>query len=653
MAKSLRIEQLLHGYSHGHHLLAGSIELSKSAQQLTSVLSDLSGPEVSDRFAEYITGYPLADDKYYALGKTWYASEMNRPGCAWTHTLLIRFEDIKAIGDGRILFPHFRRPCKDFERSDYCSTIELQQSSKSGVCLSCTDTANELRYLLWSIYEESKPIILPSDSPDEYEKLILLIWQNQWGGLRKNFSFCTGSFAGRKLGRKSFDIQVVPHALAKSVARGSEESSVADTSAMKASLSGFPNWVGKAADEMLWGNESFRRYLDFFGGDCEKKQYFSSLARLYLHLENGAFSSVDEYLAAATSIFNVDEFALIMRNVLESASKQLPNRWFKCDNIVTFLSELACSEKHSYVWWSSCQLMSVVESLWHSDRIQGKTLFKRLISRDLNQFGESLLKEYSQLLEPEQLPALTDMDLGACNVIVRLNPRFALSSAIWRECGNFQREIIHCLKEGHVENGLPQEIVRKVLIESSETLCDEVFDTFGEVSIRVFLEWAREAIYQNEKKVRMWAKICAHSPETCIQWLSLSEPVETDLLILIVSALDPYSDAVCRCGVGRWAKFFGQLRWETVGADAKLVLAQFFLPLVLASNEVVAEDVMKSAFQTIHDELRKNRFDYGQWLRLERLLPSASWYNSWDKCKRLRRAMRQKGYKMTAEYGDN
>ena len=136
MNENIKIEQTLHGYSHGHHLLAGSIELAKSSQRTMSILSDLSGPEVYENFSEYITGYPLVNDNYYALGKTWYAPEMKRPGCVWTHTLLIHFDNIKEIGDGTILLKYFNRPQKDCDQNEYSNSIELKH---------CIDNFNYIR----------------------------------------------------------------------------------------------------------------------------------------------------------------------------------------------------------------------------------------------------------------------------------------------------------------------------------------------------------------------------------------------------------------------------------------------------------------------------------------------------------------------------
>src|SRR5438128_673752 len=94
---SFVFEQALHGYDSGHRLLSSSVSFIPSDERSTLIMSDLSGPRLVEGFTEYITAYPLPSRKYYAIAKTWYASEMERPGCVWTHTLLINAEDISRI----------------------------------------------------------------------------------------------------------------------------------------------------------------------------------------------------------------------------------------------------------------------------------------------------------------------------------------------------------------------------------------------------------------------------------------------------------------------------------------------------------------------------------------------------------------------------
>ncbi len=121
----ITVNKTLHGYDNGHSLLQGSTRLSNDALRLMLSMSDMSGPGVRQGFESYLTGYPLRAEKTYVIARTWYAPEMKRPGCVWTHSLLIRNTDIGKIGSAISLERLFRRLTisKDFE--SYTSQMVL------------------------------------------------------------------------------------------------------------------------------------------------------------------------------------------------------------------------------------------------------------------------------------------------------------------------------------------------------------------------------------------------------------------------------------------------------------------------------------------------------------------------------------------------
>jgi hypothetical protein len=91
------VHQFLHGYSEGHRLIEGSAKLPSELARLMLKMSDLSGSSVVSGFERYITAYPLESINAYALAMTWYAPEMPRPGCVWTHTIVLSTQTLATI----------------------------------------------------------------------------------------------------------------------------------------------------------------------------------------------------------------------------------------------------------------------------------------------------------------------------------------------------------------------------------------------------------------------------------------------------------------------------------------------------------------------------------------------------------------------------
>ena len=82
--------------------------------------------------------------------------------------------------------------------------------------------------------------------------------------------------------------------------------------------------------------------------------------------------------------------------------------------------------------------------------------------------------------------------------------------------------------------------------------------------------------------------------------------------------------------------------------DAGAILAKTFELLFLPSdfnNSQKAGARVQILFDFFTDKsLLLDNGDYCRWEKLSELLPDVVWYNSWDKCKRLRKAARRKQY---------
>lgn len=87
-------------------------------------LSDLNGMTDDKSFVDYYTGYPLENGEKYVIAKTWYAHEMKRPGCVWTHSIIINTKDINMDIDLNSVLSLFRKP-QEGKELDYSHQFYL------------------------------------------------------------------------------------------------------------------------------------------------------------------------------------------------------------------------------------------------------------------------------------------------------------------------------------------------------------------------------------------------------------------------------------------------------------------------------------------------------------------------------------------------
>src|SRR5476649_1952553 len=114
----MKIDQCLFGYDDGNRLLASSFPLGAETSLLTE-LSDLAPGTVFGRSEGYWTGLPAPSIGRYVLMRTWPAPEMPRPGCVWTHALLIKPNYLESIADLSRLQTLVIQPANSKDRDRY------------------------------------------------------------------------------------------------------------------------------------------------------------------------------------------------------------------------------------------------------------------------------------------------------------------------------------------------------------------------------------------------------------------------------------------------------------------------------------------------------------------------------------------------------
>ena len=122
------IHQALFGYDDGHKLIASSLRLPTDVAVDLTVISDLA-PGVRFEGSEgYWTGFPLPTLKRYALMRTWPAPEMPRPGCVWSHVVMLETEALAELSNLSRLAALFRRPSDGWNKTDYSQPISSSSS---------------------------------------------------------------------------------------------------------------------------------------------------------------------------------------------------------------------------------------------------------------------------------------------------------------------------------------------------------------------------------------------------------------------------------------------------------------------------------------------------------------------------------------------
>lgn len=200
------LDQALFGYSDGHRLIASSTRLPPKDLYLLSATSDLASGTRLTGDESYLTGLPLPDTRKYALMRTWAAPEMPRPGCVWTHALILDQRALSSLPAFSVLLSLLKRPNAP-DTSSYEEPIDLDLKTAERPA-----DASLAAMIVEAHYGSTGRTTLPANiEPAKLEAAILAIWSQQWPRLRAAFSFQTAIATERRRSETAtFDVQVGP-----------------------------------------------------------------------------------------------------------------------------------------------------------------------------------------------------------------------------------------------------------------------------------------------------------------------------------------------------------------------------------------------------------------------------------------------------------
>lgn len=197
------LAQTLHGYDHGHRLLAHGGDLAEDELAILDRLSDLSGylPAGVD-FDDYLTGFPCG--RYYALARTWLDRGAARGGTVVTHTVLAPVAVAMDQADLLALTRLHRRPADASDRPPYQQVLaELPVSD--GLM---NEPAHARAALALFFGQRDRPILWMDDA--QPRAIVRYLWSLSLPHWRARFSFCTLALQERTIDRQPFTFLGLP-----------------------------------------------------------------------------------------------------------------------------------------------------------------------------------------------------------------------------------------------------------------------------------------------------------------------------------------------------------------------------------------------------------------------------------------------------------
>lgn len=625
------IEQTLYGYNKGHGLLASSFPVRpNNDSSLMSVLSDWTGFRNELGEDSYMTFYPLSNGEKYAFAKTWYAEEMERPGCVWTHTLIVDLKEMDRNFDFRVLDDYFRRPQKDdYESYQHKIEIDNFETRNSNVVFNMFDDTSLLVLYLLLLCNNKNLFIYMDKAQRAYQALCFYLLQYLPLDMLKWISLSTGSASRRKLGSEDFSIQFTDNIT-------------------NISLSNAP-WKGKIAKENFTIG-----LLYIFEQSKRENDTFPSLIRLFKE----DIKDEKEKLFAFAMLMKELDTALnekVGRNEYAKVLSLLEEYFPKQDEGIRLKSNFL-SEKISSLYGNEEDYLFQIASL-KSDTFLHPLLThfaQRLILLDKNSHNDfvGLVDKIAKIEHPnetackallyaidhmdeEELLSLTNHNWEHILPLLNNNDSF-FESGIWLRLPAKQFNEIFLLYYSHSLDFFKHwdELLKKVL--ASETLTEE------KISLQLVMN-ANDAVKiifdsANSSQLSVISPFlllsCMQKKQDIFYWLGKQKIINERVENFIIHQIDPTAIYVKETQSCSWRAL--------LEADNGAKSIDFYMYLyILAHNWKDAQSVemLKHSFYHIYQELSKSKLSIKNWDRLSMVTPNRYFIAKWDKCKILSRGL--------------
>lgn len=583
------------------------------------VLSDISGPNAIIDPSGYLTGYPLLESKRYVLARTWAAPEMGRPGCVWTHSILIEFSDLAVLDEPVTLRGAFLRPSSTDQRKAYSHQLRYLNPTRNAEAHRDQIPIGAVAALraLYSFPE--KKILLLADGVTDAEEAILMIWRQQWPRLRRQFRFCSSSFADRSAAEWPFDLQVVPSR--ERMQRGSDISNlIFVNSAERSEVE--PAWFEAAVTDLgRAASTALREFLKVHGANTSSgRAAFAPLLIIYEELERFKQQPSFELVKLTTSRFTGDEEA----RPLKTAVTHL---WLKSAPALTREESIFLLDNQDLI---DADLVvkygqKITQALWAFDR---ERLWKMAAGTPVEM---SIFESLGEWLSVQELVTELTGNTAVTETALHLFPTLLEQPEFWR--ASQLRSIGLQQASGASRQGIVEAMIRS----GTRDLARSAYERFGAVTL---LEALGHCASDNVERTTLteWARVATSDPASLSRCLSSGSFKTRGAIVLLMYVTDPDTPNEQQSKVisDSWLRAVRSANGDLTKRDEQH-LHTFLLARGLGKSNTDQAQLIVFSFAFVHLAVARDGLPWESWRLLEdRVPPPPFFWLGWDKCQRIR-----------------
>jgi len=565
-------------------------------------------------FEAYWTGYPVPSIKAYALIRTWSADEMPRPGCVWSHAILIPFSELAQIRDLGSLSRYFVRPIAGGQAVDYNRPMQITvPDDRTDRQVSSLYSAQKILHELYDI--DASGVVTGLDVDDD--PTMFAVWSQQWPRLRRSFSFRTA--LAKESGHTSMRFDVRYGDFSRSSA--SPGGAVARWEAVAVDdlmhPGSFRDFLWKYGPDQLKGRERFvllgEVFASAYGPEMTASAGVSILDLLVKELpslEDGKAlkAAIVEGTGVDVSVPRIDDMALLEYFATTSDGGALPQptasrldavgrRWYKEGERVLFLAEVALRNEAEL----ASELVERIAQVGETRALLGQASNMPLVRA-------RLVAANPAILDSPELPVIPSVELLL--LLMDVNDPALAARVVDRLIYTDEPDVA-----GLLSARFPQEVDRRVLSA-----------------------WTEQRVRRGPTVPSCWMISIndADRAATLIRFLPYVDSISK--LAALFDIVGPSVADGLSVEPALLSSLLGRSLDDLEGPLRQRLFCYLF-SLALARPQVDRERLFELTFEPIHSDIVFSKLPQDAFEMLAQYLPKVHWWEEWDTGLRLRRAI--------------
>lgn len=625
------IHQALHGYTQGHNRIACSMQLSAADDDRMKMLSDWSEYAGGiDGDTSYITAYPLMDGKSYVIAKTWYADEMSRPGCVWTHSLIINLNEVDEQFDFRELLQLFRRP-ENGSFEEYNTTLSIDEEISTRYDdISLTISLIPLSYIYVQLLKQERGLVYKVERNSAvYQLIILMLMQYLPLQMLSKLTFCSGSSFGRKIGNDIFNLQFTT-STGKSLINAPEFNGL--------QVSSFNEGVIYICNSLLSNISETSQFLRIFSVELEDNS-----------TKICAFGVLLSYLDRAYSHVDVPEYRKVINIIADAFPTLSEGKKIKYTFISEKIATLFSSKDDYYYLMCTFESESIIDlaSAVHIDSIHRYLsdspdklidFLNKLIGADsLNSVGKAVLKNEADNLNEDLQRKIADGYWNLYKVLLSLNTSM-LENDYWLSfLPNKVDYLLPIFGETNLSEFKYWRELFATCIDNNIELPASVWKVMHQCcpdSVSLIMDHL-----QNQQSFSLpisLIRFCEEYSGDMLKWMSFHSHLSDSNITFILQAINPEGVETKAAGSESW-RFF-------VYNDIERMDIHYYIFMFVVSfnwKDELSLYMLKHSFFYIHESLGRDEVPASEMNKLQHYMAELPVWQWWDNCKKLRKGVVQ------------